>query len=96
MTPLEDMGQFATVVVDPPWDIQMGPVLPDSQWGITAPNLPYERLSISDITDLPIADCLAENALVFCWTVNQFLLHTFSIVSAWGCSYWFTMTWREK
>ena len=94
MTPLEEMGQFATVVVDPPWPLapiglKSGGLTPDNA-------IDYPTMTITEIAALPIADCLADDALVFCWTVNKFLPQTFDIVSGWGCRYSFVMTWLKS
>ena len=96
MKPLEDMGKFATVVVDPPWDIQMGPVAPEKQWGDTAPILPYERMTLSEIAGLPLASVFDDDAILFCWTTNRLLKDCFDIVDTWGLSYWFTFVWHKN
>lgn len=96
MKPLEDMGKFRTVVIDPPWDIPFGPILPKGKaWGKTLPELPYPAMTLDDLEALPVREVLEEDAFVFCWTVNRMLPHTFALVEAWGCAYWFTMTWRK-
>ena len=98
MKPLEEMGKFATVVVDPPWPLRLAPTLTKTgnhQKGSFAPNLPYSTRTIDDISSLPIESLLDTDALVFCWTINQYLPQTFNIVEGWGCKYWFTMTWHK-
>ena len=96
MKTLEKMGKFATVVVDPPWDIQMGPVVPEKQWGDTAPALPYARMTLQEIADIAIEKTLADDAMVFCWTTNRLLADTFPILSAWGTRYWFALVWHKN
>ena len=96
MKPLSEMGKYATVVVDPPWDIPMGPVLSESQFGHTKEALEYATLSLSEIAALPVSQVLADNATVFCWAVNRLLPYTFAIVEGWGLEYWLTMVWHKN
>ena len=96
MTPLEDMGKFKTVVIDPPWDIQLGPVAPDKQWGKTAPVLPYKAMRLEDIGKLPIGATLDDDSILFCWTTNRLLKDCFGILDAWGIPYWFTFVWHKN
>ena len=94
MKPLEEMGKFATVVIDPPWP------LPSLGWRSNhghSYETDYERgyklMYIEDITSLPIQSVLDENALVFCWTISRWLPYTFELIEAWGVRYCFVMTW---
>lgn len=98
LKPLEGMGKYATVAIDPPWDIPFGPILPKGgQWSkeTMLPELPYPAMSLSTLKALPVCHTLADDALLFCWTVNKMLPHTFALVESWGTSYWFTMTWHK-
>ena len=96
MKPLEDMGKFATVVIDPPWPLS-GPGFvygeKDNRNGISVKPLKYATMTIQDIADLPIANILADDAFVFCWTVNKYLLQMGDIAQGWGCKYRLTMSW---
>ena len=91
------MGKFATVVIDPPWDISLGPNLTksDKKWGGTLTALPYPTMPLANIAAIPIESVLADDAWLFCWTVNQMLPATFGLIEAWGCRYCFTMTWQK-
>ena len=93
MKPLSEMGRYATVVIDPPWRVQHG--WAGSETGGLAP-ISYETMRLDDIMALPIADILADNALVFCWTVNRFLPYTFTVLAEWGVIYVYTMTWVKN
>ena len=97
MKPLEEMGKFATVVVDPPWDMPPFGFNPDAPTGMTSDNpIPYAMMDLSALGDLPIEAVLADDAWAFCWTVNRFLPHTFHLLSRWGLTYSFTMTWVKN
>lgn len=93
------MGRYAIVVIDPPWDIPFGPILPKGgQWSRNGmlPELPYDVMSLEELAALPVGETLADDALLFCWTVNRMLPHTFALIESWGAAYWFTMTWHKS
>lgn len=105
LTPLESMGKFKTVVIDPPWNIAMGPVLykREKSQGISQESggswdtkMNYKPMDFHAIATLPINQLLEGDAFVFCWTVNSMLAQTFSLIETWGCKYSFTMTWAKQ
>ena len=69
MKPLESMGKFATVVIDPPWDIAI-PGYTDHKF---APQLAYSAMSVADITAMPVDKVLDNDSLLYCWTTSRFL-----------------------
>lgn len=88
---LSEMGRYATVVIDPPW-----PVKPFEfkRSGLSlSNNIDYPTVPLEAIGEMPVADVLADDALVFCWTVNRFLPYSFNIMGEWGLAYAYTMTW---
>ena len=96
MKPLAEMGRFKTVVVDPPWDLPgLGLTKRTSVEGYYYPQ-PYESLSIEQVCELPVADVLEDDAVLFCWTVNKFLPYTFDVIERWGLRYSFTMSWIKE
>ena len=95
MKPLEEMGKYATVVIDPPWPMT-GFRLVGNTGLIPGRNLPYEDMDIPAIAAMPIQDVLQDDAFVFCWTVNRFLESTFALLRDWGLKYAFTMTWVKS
>ena len=90
------MGKYATVVVDPPWD--MGDMSShDSRKAdgslVGYSPLPYQSMPLDSITALPIGDAMEADAWLFCWTVNKYLRDTFGIVEQWAGRMAFLMTW---
>ena len=98
MTPLEEMGRFATVVVDPPWPID-GNEMP--RWGDdvrrrrdpVVPKLQYQTMTLSEIERLAIPNVLADDAFVFVWTINKFFFSIPALFDAWGITFCYPMTW---
>ena len=91
MKPLEEMGKFATVVVDPPWP--MAKILRD--WRPNQVALDYPTMSVIEIAALPVPNVLAHDAFVFLWTTQRFLPFAIDIVQDWGCDYRMTMVWHK-
>ena len=58
--------------------------------------LPYGGMGVSEIADIPVAEVLADDAIVFLWTVNKFLPVSFDLLAQWGLTYSFTMTWVKS
>lgn len=90
MTPLDGMGRYATVVVDPPW--------PLGKMGLRkyASELPYRTMTMDDIRDLPIESLLLDDSLVFLFTVNKYIGDAIAMLDRWGAPYSYTMTWVKN
>ena len=88
--PLPD-GEFATVVIDPPWDMQkIERRVRPNQHGFD-----YPPMSVEEIAALPVGDKLAVDGFVFLWTTQKFLPRAFDLLEGWGLTYRFTMVWRK-
>ena len=96
MKPLEEMGKFATVVIDPPWPLNSDMGLGKGGLKKASVGNQYSMISMQDIEILPISEVLIDDALLFCWTINKYLPFTFDLLKAWGLKYSFTMTWVKK
>ena len=89
MKPLEDMGKFATVVIDPPWEmVKIERNVRPNQHGFDYPTMTYDEIAAYALP-------LAADALVFCWTTQKNLPATFDILKSWGLKYRFTMVWHK-
>ena len=97
MTPLEEMGKFKTVVVDPPWPLMpLGLSIPAPGRSYRYQELPYQTMGIDEIRALPIPQCLEDDAFVFLWTVNKFVFDCRDMLEQWGLRYSFLMTWVKS
>ena len=111
MKPLEEMGKYATVVVDPPWDIKFGggAKTREEQRKIVRAHRPpgklgdgwgfrqrdYESMTIEEIKMLPISKVLDSDAWLFLWTTQAYLPKCYDILSAWDLQYACTMVWHK-
>lgn len=89
MKSLEEMGQFATVVVDPPWKL---PLINFTAHDFSKA-LPYAQMTTEELTQLPIRAITKADGLVFCWCTNSTLGDALALIRAWGLAYKFTMVW---
>jgi N6-adenosine-specific RNA methylase IME4 len=78
-TPDLPEGEFATVVVDPPWDVQAGP-----GWvpGLESRPLAYSPMAVDEIAD--IQPPASADAHLYLWTINAYLPDAYEIAEAWG------------
>ena len=98
MKPLDEMGKFKTVVVDPPWDIKFAPDLGSAarpKGGYKRDSLPYPPMSLDQIESLKVPSTLDSDAFLFCWATNKMLHNAFHIIESWGLRYAFTMVWHK-
>ena len=87
--------KYATVVVDPPWPLNTNHSFNNGGFNARNP-LDYPTMPLDAIQALPLTNVLADDALLFCWTVNKFLGDAIDMMNGWNCAYWFTMTWVKS
>lgn len=82
---------YATIVADPPWDIDKvrKRVRPNQV------NMDYSTMTVDEIAAMPVRDLSADVAQVFVWTIDKYLYDTPRIVEAWGFRYHLTMAWDK-
>lgn len=81
-------GEYATVVVDPPWRFPTS--LPGfgkkegDNWKRPGSVVPYPTLTIEQIALLPISEIAAKQAHLYLWTPNAFIEQAYPLARAWG------------
>jgi N6-adenosine-specific RNA methylase IME4 len=83
MTAAPPAGRYATLLADPPWDIQ--------QLGGWGP--PYPLMSADQIAGLEIRPLAAADAHLWLWVTNASLWAGKQVMEAWGFSYRSILTW---
>lgn len=76
--------RFKTVCADPPWQYRQ-------PGGVT--RMPYSGMTIPDLMRLPVADVAEENAHLYLWTTNSFMVEAHQIALAWGFRPITILTW---
>ncbi|MDA8313963.1 MAG: MT-A70 family methyltransferase [Actinomycetota bacterium] len=83
---------FGTLLADPPWRFQnrTGKVAPEH-----ARLSRYDTMPLEDISALPIADLLAEQAHCYLWVPNALLEDGLRVLAAWGFTYKTMLVWHK-
>lgn len=96
--------KFNTIYADPPWKTKAGRPLSGykkqegKQLFLATSNksrdLPYNSLTVEQICDFvpPSAD----DAHLYLWVTNQYLLRANEVIKAWGFKYSTTLVWAKK
>ena len=92
--------KYRTIVADPPWDVKDFGARSLSTEGFWAERhvgpskpVPYERMSLSEIAALPVADLAEDDAHLYLWTTSAFLCAAYEVVGAWGFKVSSLLTW---
>lgn len=93
-------GPYRTIVADPPWHVSRLASPGSSAFGkqegvLRSVKLPYETMSIEDIAALPVADLAADDAHLYIWTINRYIVDTYAIARAWGFEGKTLLTWAK-
>lgn len=84
--------RYSVVVLDPPWPMRkiVRRVAP-KQFGFD-----YPTMTLEEIQALPIPQLLERNAWVFMWVVQKQMPRAYELLSNWGLTYRYTMTWMKN
>ena len=83
---------FKTVLADPPWQFQnrTGKVAPEHRRLNR-----YETMTLDDICELPVAECVDTTAHLYLWVPNALLPDGLRVLRAWGFEYKSNIVWRK-
>lgn len=96
-SPAEDLrlklkGQFATILVDPPWQF-------DNRTGKMAPEhkrlLRYPTMELEQIAELPIPRFAAARCHLYLWVPNALLPLGLEVMKRWGFTYKTNVVWYK-
>jgi N6-adenosine-specific RNA methylase IME4 len=79
-------GKFRTLLIDPPWDYELLSIA-----GRASPG--YATMSHEELLALDVATWAEENAHLYLWTTNNFLLRAGELMTRWGFQYKTNITW---
>ena len=92
---LDLVGEYSTIVADPPWDVKRGaPQGRPAGVQLASEPLPYPTMTLDEIAALPVKDKAHDDAHLYIWTINKYIEQTYAIARAWGFTpstmlYWF-------
>lgn len=100
---LDLVGEYSTIVADPPWDVKFGEDTrraerastgsPKGTWTPAAMN--YNTMTLDEIKALPVANAAAENAHLYIWTINAYIEQTYALARAWSFRPVALLTWAK-
>ena len=94
------MSRWATVVVDPPWDVPLGPRIRrragDGSFKPPWEDMPYRRMSLANICALRVQECLAADAWCILWVPTRFVAEAPAVLRAWAVEHRGWWAWDKK
>ena len=96
---------FSTIMADPPWpyhsqDLKSAPLHRPNSWdgptGGVAAVKRYGLMSFNEIKALPIQAFAADNAHLYLWTTNSFMVEAHDVAKAWGFEPKTIITWVKN
>ena len=85
-------SKYHTIVIDPPW-----PVQPHRFTGKAARRgLPYDTMKLDAIRAIPIDKWADDDCVMFLWSTQSTVPHTFDLLDDWGFRYVFMITWHKN
>ena len=96
VTPPLPPGQFATIVADPPWQLDSG----QAEFGTPAEghdDLPYFSMALEDICalGLPLGPHLPDDAHLYLWTTNRYVEAAYQVARDWGFKPSVLLVWAK-
>lgn len=94
---LGSVSLFRTIVADPPWAIQRGPMgkkNANGEWAGKSQSLGYPTMSVEEIAAMKIP--AADDAHLYIWTVNKYVEAAYDIAREWGFEPSTLLTWAKN
>lgn len=84
--------RFSTVLADPPWQFK-------NRTGKIAPEHKrlnrYDTMTLDDICNLPVEQCVEERAHLYLWVPNALLPDGLRVMREWGFNYKSNIIWHK-
>lgn len=100
------MQKYNTILADFPWQMKAGRPLKGykiengKQLFIPASNksrdLAYPTMSVEDGCKMKVSELAADDAHLYFWTTNQYLMQSLQIIESWGFKYSTTLVWAKN
>jgi len=98
--------KFNVIYADPPWQQKTGrkmngyKIIDGKQiWNSIenkSANMNYPTMTVEEISTMPIKEIAADNAHLYLWVTNKYLLEAKKVIEAWGFTYSTCITWKKK
>lgn len=82
--------KYRTIVIDPPWPYKDSLVMASGNRGA---GTKYDLMTMADMARLSVADVATDDAHLYLWTTNGFMVEAFDLARAWGFVQKTILTW---
>ncbi|HKV60125.1 MAG TPA: MT-A70 family methyltransferase [Ktedonobacteraceae bacterium] len=87
-----NLGQFGTILADPPWQFT-------NRTGKMAPEhkrlLRYPTMTLDDIMSLPVSELSLPQSHLYLWVPNALILEGLEVMKRWGFTYKTNLVWYK-
>ena len=86
------LGQFGTILADPPWQFtnRTGKVAPEHKRLSR-----YSTMTLQEILDLPVAELALPSSHLYLWVPNALVLEGLEVMKRWGFTYKTNLVWYK-
>ena len=91
-----DKTKYRTIVIDPPWKIQMNAKKLFARMSDLGDKLPYNTMTDQEILKFPINNFADESSILFLWTTHSKIRFAFDILDQWDFKYIATGVWHKQ
>ena len=83
---------YSTILADPPWQFanRTGKMAPEHRRLSR-----YSTMTLNEIKDMPISNCLNKQAHLYLWVPNALLKEGLEVMEAWGFQYKTNLVWYK-
>jgi N6-adenosine-specific RNA methylase IME4 len=98
--------KYKVIYADPPWKTKAGRAFNGyavvngkqifNSIDNTSRELAYNTMTVDEICDMPISEIVDDNAHLYMWVTNQYLLQAEKVIHSWGFRYSTTLVWAKN
>ena len=100
------MKKYSVIYADPPWTQKAerklsGYVIEGGKQVFPkgcskSLDLPYDTMSMKDISEMNVKDIAADDSDLFMWVTKKYLLQAEQVIKGWGFNYSSCITWKKN
>lgn len=101
----KELNKYAVIYADPPWQTKAGRgfagyktfdgVQIFNSLDTKSRELSYPSMTVDEIAALDVKSISADNAHLYMWVTNQYILEAKRVIEAWGFKYSTSIIWSK-
>jgi len=98
--------RYSVIYADPPWQQKTGRAMNGYKmvdgkqiWNSIvnkSSDMDYQTMTVDEIAAMPVKEIAEDNAHLYLWVTNKYLLDAKKVIEAWGFKYSTCITWKKK